>query len=125
MDDSRPPPGQPPVAPRDVLQRLHGQLHVLVVALVADPRAPATAAMLATVRDTAARWAGLLGAVEPVALCAIRAALDHARAGEFSEASSELLASHRRLGVLLHRDRPRRDEAAHEPTLRWEPPRIS
>lgn len=77
--------------------------------------------LLATIRTTAARAEGLLRVVEPIALSSIRAGLEHAAAGEHNESRTEFLTAYHRLSVLLHKDRPRRVEAADEPTKRWRP----
>ncbi|HEV7975720.1 hypothetical protein [Amycolatopsis sp.] len=103
-----------------VLYRLHAQLKILVPTVAVAAGHPETTAMLAGVRETTAGVAGLLDLVEPEALAALRRALDHAAAGEFDESCSELTYARQRLAVLLRRDdRPRRPDAATEPTLRW------
>jgi hypothetical protein len=103
------------------LYRLHAQLAILVPALtVAAAEHPDTATMLAGLRDTTSRAAGLLALAEPEALAAVHRALEHAVTGQHNETCSELIHAHRLLAVLLRRsDRPRRSGAAEEPTLRW------
>jgi hypothetical protein len=102
------------------LYRLHAQLKILVPTVAVAAGHPETTAMLAGAREATAGVAGLLDLVEPEALAALRRALDHAVAGEFDESCSELTHARQRLAVLLRRDdRPRRPEAATEPTMRW------
>lgn len=108
--------------PLAALYRLHTQLRLLVSAFTVAPDTPEVAIMLAGLADTTDEAASLLTAAEPTVLSVLRRAFQHAEARRHNETTSELLTAHRRLSILLRRDRPRRTEAAHEPTLRWYPP---
>jgi hypothetical protein len=109
-------------APLHLLARLHTQLRLLVPVLVTSAGTTEVTAMLAGLRESTARVAALLAVAEPAALDAIRSGLALAADGMPSQAGSELLNAHRRLGTLLQRDQPRRAEAAHERTMRWQHP---
>jgi len=105
--------------PLAVLYRLHHQLRVVSPVLTVAPNRPETKTMLAGLASTVTEAAGLLATAEPAALGALRQAFEHLRAERPNEAMSELVTAYGRLSVLLRRDSPRRDEAAHEPTVRW------
>lgn len=107
--------------PLRTLTELRDQLHQLVPALTVGEGDPEMAPLLATVRTTTSDAEALLAVAEPIALTAIRAGLEHAAAGEHNESRTEFLTAYHRLSVLLHKDQPRRVEAAHEPTKRWRP----
>ncbi|MFD9896074.1 hypothetical protein ACFWY9_42570 [Amycolatopsis sp. NPDC059027] len=103
-----------------VLYQLHTELTILTPALTVAPGTPETATMTAGLRETTAAAAELLAVAEPDALDHIRRALVYAAAHDFAAACSDLAYAQHRLSVLLRRDdRPRRSEAAREPTLRW------
>jgi hypothetical protein len=111
---------QDPADDVSALYRLHTQLALLTSAVTVAAGHPDTITMLAGLRETTARAAGLLTFAEPEALAAIDRALEHAVVGQYNETCSELVHAHRRLAVLLRRDdRPRRTGAAGESTLRW------
>ncbi|WP_211226817.1 hypothetical protein [Amycolatopsis benzoatilytica] len=105
--------------PLAVLYRLHHQLRVVSPVLTVAPNRPETKAMLDGLAATVSEAAGLLATAEPAALAALRQAFEHTRADRVNEAMSELVTAYGRLSVLLRQDSPRRDEAAHEPTVRW------
>ena len=107
-----------PSDPLAVLYGLHTQLRLLVSALTVAPGTPEVTAMLAGLADTTGQAAALLAAAEPETLTALRRAFGYAKARHHNETTSELVAAHGRLSVLLRRDQPR-PEAVHEPTLRW------
>ena len=105
--------------PLAVLYRLHHQLRVVSPVLTVAPHRPETKTMLDGLAATVSEAAGLLATAEPAALAALRQAFEHLRDGRVNEAMSELVTAYGRLSVLLRRDAPRRDEAAHEQTVRW------
>lgn len=109
----------PAAGPAAMLYRLLRQLRILVPVLTVSPNRPETRAMLTGLNDTATQAAPLLTVADPAVLTAIRTGLDHAHHSRHNEACTELVAAHGRLAVLLRQDKPRRPDAAHEPTLRW------
>lgn len=103
----------------ETLAALRHQLHMIVPALTVGEGRPEMTPLLAALRATTARVEALLTVAEPEALAAIRSGFEHAAAAEHNEARTAFLTAYHRLSVLMHADRPRRPEAAHEPTKRW------
>lgn len=91
---------------QSLLSVLYTQLRFLVPVLTVSPEGAESTQMVAGLQDTANRATGLLTSTEPGALTAIGRALDHVRAGRYSQACSELLNARSLLAVRLRQNAP-------------------